>query len=443
MGAAEQSLEPKRHDGPPKVAVVLSGAVARGAFQAGALGAVLTALEAEHHLTPSILLGASAGSINAVLWADAMRALGPHPDPEVVAKTVHDIWVSMGADDVYTPPLSWWPPDQWRSFRRLGWPAIKGFWRDGIGPASLLDTAPLQERARQILPDPLVLADGLEAVGVVATWVPPTATNGSASGRSTVFLQQRAPTTWDGDATRALDVEPCELGPAHVLASCAVPVGFPAHHLVGGRPGWYVDGGVRLNTPLLPAVALDATHIVVISALSLCYADPGPGGNRPAMIDATSQVMHALVADRAVEDLLALERTNRMIERAKGSVTFHARSGREYRPVQVLVVAPEPGELRRLARERWDTKYRSPSALARLETNAVLGRLLRATGGGASWDELLSYVLFDDDYFEASYQHGVEAARTVLSRPDESLWRTTDVLGPLCHTSPESGDHGE
>ena len=49
-----------------KVAIVLSGAGARGAFQAGVLATLLPAL-ADAGTIPSILLGTSAGGINAAL----------------------------------------------------------------------------------------------------------------------------------------------------------------------------------------------------------------------------------------------------------------------------------------------------------------------------------------------------------------------------------------
>ena len=51
---------------PPTVAVVLTGAAARGAFQAGALATIVPELE-KRGLRPSIYLWASAGAINAAL----------------------------------------------------------------------------------------------------------------------------------------------------------------------------------------------------------------------------------------------------------------------------------------------------------------------------------------------------------------------------------------
>ena len=68
------------------VAVVLSGAGARGAFQAGALAELMPALEREG-LAPTIWLGTSAGSINTVLWGSAA-----HLGAEAAAEEMLGVW---------------------------------------------------------------------------------------------------------------------------------------------------------------------------------------------------------------------------------------------------------------------------------------------------------------------------------------------------------------
>ena len=84
----------------PVVAVVLSGAAARGAFQAGALAEIVPALE-QAGLMPTIWLGTSAGSINAVLWGAAV-----HLGAEAAAQDVVQVWRGMNDHNVFRPLLS-------------------------------------------------------------------------------------------------------------------------------------------------------------------------------------------------------------------------------------------------------------------------------------------------------------------------------------------------
>jgi NTE family protein len=417
----------------PRVAVVLSGAIARGAFQAGALGAVLSRTKGTIP-DPSIFVGTSAGAINAVLWAKYSNDLGVGADPRAVAARVRDVWLDMPAEQIYDPPLSWSPRRIWHNVQRLEWPALRGFFRGGTGMTSLLDTTPLQQKAAELLKEGVILPPSVDALGVVATWVPPATTTGSASGRSTLFLQENVPSEWSGSAARALDVRRCPITKEHMLTSCAVPIGFPAQLVDGLAAGWYVDGAIRLNTPLLAAIRLHATHIILISAMSVGYAcRSSVVGSEPHLIDAASQVMHALLADRTVEDLLAVQRINRLLQQTHDAgVTLTASDGRIYQPIKVAVVAPEPGSLRNLAGAHWTAKDARWPALLRLKDNAVLGRLLRGAGDDASFFELLSYVFFDRGYMDASYHAGVRAANALFDQPAEPdqtpPWRMTKIL---------------
>lgn len=78
-----------------RVAVVLSGAIARGPLQAGALGAVLTRLNGTL-AQPSILIGTSAGAINAALWVKYSG--DPSIGPSGIAEKVRSVWLSMPAE---------------------------------------------------------------------------------------------------------------------------------------------------------------------------------------------------------------------------------------------------------------------------------------------------------------------------------------------------------
>ena len=65
----------------------------------------------------------------------------------------------------------------------------------------------------------------------------------------------------------------------HVLASSAIPALF-APVQIDGR--WYIDGGVRLNVPLKPAIALEATELVVVATHPATYPAGARHAARPA-----------------------------------------------------------------------------------------------------------------------------------------------------------------
>jgi NTE family protein len=402
----------------PTVAVVLSGAGARGAFQAGALAELIPALERDG-LMPTIWLGTSAGSINTMLWGASA-----HRGAQVAADQVLDVWLKMDDSDVYRPLLPF-------SLARTGLQFAAGALL-GVGPGttSLLDTAPLRRTAVDELHAEQLganLADGvLDAVGVVATRMPAASDNtvvGAGSGRSVLFLDGRKTRSYAGDPGRALDVVHGPLTPTHVVASSAIPVAFPPVQISepDQAAGWYVDGGVRLNTPLNPAVALGATKIVVVSATATTYGPrpaPDHSGDTPDVADAAAQVMYSALADRTSEDLAALHRTNRLVAQATAAGQpdlLTGSNGRPYRPIDVLAVAPPPGEMGRIAADVFDRRTGGLRRLTEMD-NWLLGQAIRGAGNGVGRRELLSYLFFDEDYFAAGIELGRSAATAALAQ---------------------------
>jgi NTE family protein len=403
------------------VAVVLSGAAARGAFQAGALAEIVPALERQG-LTPTVWLGTSAGGMNCALWCAAA-----HRGAVAAAEEVVGVWSRMGDRRVFRSLLP-------VGLARVGTEYVRGaLLGQGRGTTALLDTAPLRRTAEELL-DVDQLADNLSAgvvaaVGVVATRVPARhdqVTTGASSGRSVLFLHEHAPSDYAGDPDRALDVLRTTISAEHVMASAAIPVAFPAvrvTHPPAGA-GWYLDGGVRLNTPLRTAIELGADRIVLVSATATRYGGPLPpaaGGTQPDLADAAAQVVHAVLADRTTEDLRQVLRTNRLIGQVVGQATGEGggrtlvtRTGRPYRPVEVLVVSPPPGELGRLAARVYERRTAGLRALADPDS-FLIGRAIRGAGDDVGRRELLSYLFFDQEYFAASLELGRAAALAALS----------------------------
>jgi NTE family protein len=323
-----------------RVALVIAGAGARGAYEAGAVGALLPALERAGR-SPRVLIGTSAGAINVVLLAAYADA-----DPATAATELRRFWRTLRCHDVWRPLVVSAPATAARyTAQAVGLPRPRLH--------SLLDTRPLLataqrwrwlvERAHDNVRRGLV-----DALAVVATDV--------YRGRTVVFVDLAEgiplPPT---DVPRAIDYVAGPLTVEHVLASAAIPLAFPAVPLDHPTaPTWYSDGGVRLNAPLKPAIALGAERLVVVATHP---AEPVGGGlpapvSRPEVDDQLVNVLEAVLIDRMIEDLWTLQKVNRALQQAdgEGGGAAEARGGRRRGPE---TAAGGDGRWRGRRRGRW------------------------------------------------------------------------------------------
>ena len=379
------------------VAVVVSGGGARGAYEGGVLAELLPALAAQG-LRPDIFVGTSAGAINAVAFASMSH---------------------LCAEEAADAALKLWRGVRWSSvFRsRLAALVAPGGGASGRRRAkALLDTAPLAATlGRAIDWDRLHdnVDRGLVSVGVVAT--------AAATRRSTVFVETAKGEAPETDACRSIDYVATRLEVGHVLASSAIPLVFPPVEV--SQPsrarGWYVDGGLRLNTPLQPALDLRAERLVVIATdpaetatdVRVTGAVPPPtaGGG-------LAHLLYALLTDRMVEDLRTLARKN---ERASGD----AEEGPD--SIRWVFAGPSPG---------------SAGPLAELAGQVVQGqapgqRRRRAAGlrrAGGTWLardpgrlEVLTHLLFDPEFINGAIELGRRDARRSLDPLGSPVWHLT------------------
>lgn len=398
-------------DAVERVGIVLTGAAARGAFQAGALAQLLPAL-ARQGMTPTVAIGTSAGAINAALWASYA-----HLGTDEIGRRLRGLWVGTDSDDIFRHPLLTLPS--------VTWDALRSSVGLGGGVEALLDTSRLIATAGEALDTVQISANVdhgiVDAVGVVATRVPAAAEPAVvSSGRSVVFLDTALDTSNVADPGRALDVARSRISAEHVVASSAIPLAFPAVRV--GHPvqvsGWYADGGIRLNAPLRPAVQLGVDRLVVVAAHSTRYGDaPGQepdGASQPDIADSTAHVLHAMLADRMVEDLADLRWTNSLCA-SVGDGELLDRCGQPLRRIPVLSVAPEPGQLASLADRVLRDKYGTwPWRWLDDSGTWLLGRLLRSVGDGPGRAELLSYLAFESEYFAEQIALGSAAADAAL-----------------------------
>lgn len=454
-------------DKPELTAVVVAGAGARGAYAAGALAAVLPQLLPDG-LGSTIFLGTSAGAINVALWAARAHE---HRDLRQLGEAVKRVWLGIHRPQVFeldAPDVARWGGElalelgrigfgnmlgsRMASLRGLvrGWPGMASFLsfaERGLGAAvggasgllgrpfagtlahtpGLLDTRPLARSAERLV-DFAALNDNIRkglvgGVGLVATSCPMDA----SGGRSRVFLK-----TADGlvplpSAGSSIDyVRTDELKAEHVLASAAIPVAFPTVRIdmppcqspdglsAIDYSGWYTDGGVRLNAPIEPAIKLGAKRIILITSHAAQYPAPKNVGrvSRPGLLDVSAQPVHAVMADAMIEDLRLLRRVNAMVADAKRqNAVLTTERGRPYREIELVVIAPDNGTLSPLAEQAEQRVLSRGVAL-----DVTLSRMFSVLGRGDGRNELLSYLLFEPEYFALQFAQAERDVRKLLGR---------------------------
>ena len=160
---------------------------------------------------------------------------------------------------------------------------------------------------------------------------------------------------------RALDYAATPILPEHVLASAAIPGAFPAVEVRRPREaaGWYGDGGVRLNAPLAPALALGAGRVVVIGLNSA--VTPVGRELRPDALDGLAQLVQVALSDQLADDVATLATVN---ESLPARAPAGKRQGR--RRVPYIFIAPgDRLEIGRLARSVYARHYAGLDSLLR------------------------------------------------------------------------------
>lgn len=201
------------------------------------------------------------------------------------------------------------------------------------------------------------------------------------------------------------------LGPAHVLASAAIPLLFPPVE-VSGR--WYIDGGVRYNTPLAPALTMGAESLLIVSV----RAAPSTHQDAPSGFSGFGQivgkVLDSVFLDRIGFDLDRLLRINHMLEavlESSGEAGLRAlcerliaRGRPAYRTVELAHVRPMH-DLGVLAASHLDALTSAkPFSFAR-----VLKALFQDDAGTTG--DAASFLLFDGGYADTLIEVGKRDAR--------------------------------
>ena len=371
----------------PKVGIVLSGGGARGAYEAGILAGIVQAVgvkDADRALF-QVVAGTSVGAINGA-WIAANAHHGDHDVEQLVS-----LWQGLSLAEHLRVDLrgivGWSSPLRFLRERRGG---------DRFG-RSILDSRALESMVRRAIDwtqmHANVDAGRLHAFVVAAMHI--------GTGVTTLFAECAPgatfqPTKHPRRATRWERIEA-----EHVLASAAIPVLFPARRV---GQSYFVDGGLRFNTPIAPAIRAGADKLVVITlrhdppmdSVATSHAEE----DYPSSIFMLGKILNALLLDPVAYDLQVLERFNRLMEGMNAALTPEQRArvdammvdarGQAYRNIETLSFEPSQdigvmaGDHLREHMPGWD-----------------LGRfyewiLARAANVDATWEaDFASYLLFD------------------------------------------------
>ncbi len=343
-------------------ALVLAGGGARAAYQVGVLAAIAEWLPSDAGCPFEVLVGTSAGAINAA-------TIAAHADRfrDGVASLV-DVWSAFQIAQVFRV-------DPFETLRAgLHWilSVASGGWLLPP-PRSLLDTTPLRDLILRVIPlgriRERVAAGDVRAIAV--------ATTSYSTGRAVAFFDAaREVHGWSrvqrSGRRREIDADV-------LMASSAIPFIFPAARV---DDDYYGDGAMRQLAPLSPAVHLRANRLLVVGT----RGDP-PARSADVAVDRPPSPGHLLgfVLDSVFSDGLAID-LERLRQINSILLTAGVDGPVDRRPIEALVIQPSD----------------DPTAIARRHLRAMprtLRTLLRTIGAlEARGGVLASYLLFESEY---------------------------------------------
>lgn len=373
--------------------LILSGGGARAAYQVGVLSAIADLLPDAAHNPFPVIVGTSAGAINAV-----GLACGALHFTEAVRRLT-SVWQGFHTHQVYR---SDWPGVLRQVSRFIGHSLL------GIGgeaPVALLDSSPLAELLKREMDFTGIAAAvrhrQLRAVAVTAF--------GYETAQAVTFYQGRA--TIDPWFRHRRVGVPTRLGIEHLLASASIPLIFPPVKI--GRE-YYGDGAVRQSAPISPALHLGATRVLVVGVSGKSSAVvheqkslvPARASRAPSLAQISGHMLNSTFIDNLESDIELLERLNQMGQLIPPE---NQPRGLGLKPVDVLVIAPsQPLDL--------------IAARHRHELPKALRFFLRGPGATrASGAGVLSYLLFEPGYCSELIELGYQDAMAQKARLIEFL----------------------
>ena len=379
-----------------RTGLILAGGGARGAYEVGVLYYLFVAASRElRELAKfTVLSGTSVGAINIAAVAASLNA------PAEGVRRLADIWRDLELDALL--------PLRVRDLVSIPSWLLGSEDRDSlISGDAVTDLIETSANWGEI--DRRFEEGHLEALSISATHV--------RSGKTVVFFQTRTDEqrAWSSDPN--VHPRPTRIRAAHARASAAIPFIFPRVY-IDGQP--YVDGGLRQNTPLSPALRLGAKRILVVDLRHERESNDDPWNDRHLErvvhrpIFLLGKVLNALMLDHVDYDIIRLQTVNRILmdgEQAFGGQfverlrqVIEPLRGASYRMVPHIVVRPSRDLGMLAAQHVRQRKFRGAGTMA--------GRMVRMLARGEPADEadLTSYLLFDGSFADKLFHVGIEDA---------------------------------
>lgn len=356
-----------------RIGLVLTGGGARAAYQVGLVRHLAKRLPEFHF---DVLTGVSAGAINASFLAS-------HPGNAVEAtEELSNIWLELTPDHV---------------FRDDGWSLGKMVVRWLLNLASgglryrpqvrgMVDASPLGRHLTGVLG--VDAANGrvlpgiarnlergrLDAVAVTTVeW---------STGHTVTWVQGRDIETWERPKRRS---ERALLTLDHVLASSSLPFIFPAVRI---GSAWHGDGGIRLTSPLSPALHLGCDRLIAVSTRHQPPSPRAAVSSYPPPAQFAGVLLNAVFLDQLDQDANRMRLVNRLLAKMP-------EEDRDPMRIIDLVLLRPSEDLGRLA-----TRFepRLPKAF-RFLTRGLGTRDTKSP-------DLLSLLMFQPDYIRAMIEVG-------------------------------------
>ena len=351
----------------PVTGLILSGGGARAAYQVGVLAAIAELLPAGAINPFPVIVGTSAGAINAVSLASGAMDF---------TRAVEHLTL-------------FWQGFESRRVLRSDWSGVlhqatRFFAHSLLGlgshvPVALLDSSPLRDLLQDRINFPgveqAIAGHHLRAVAVTAF--------GYSSSQAVTFYQGKG--TINGWLRHRRIGMPTALTVEHLLASSAIPLLF-APVKIGEE--YFGDGAVRQSAPISPALHLGANRVLVVGVSGNPRGPDLQAGQshyynaqQPTLAQIGGHMLNSTFIDSLESDIELLERLNhfsRLLPRQSDNLGVS--------PVEVLVIAPSQPIDEIAARHRH-------------ELPAALRMFLRGPGATkTSGAGVLSYLLFEAGY---------------------------------------------